>query len=339
MPEQEITPTVRKALRAHSDTLWQYPNVIGTGVGFRRRHGEYTSEIVITVFVSRKFPESYLRYPEIIPRHFPGPNGEPIQTDIIDAGFFRPTGPDTHKYRPVEGGCSIGPIGVGVGDLAGTLGGWAWDNTDNSVVLVTCNHVLTTDDTTMLPSDRDIVQPAVLDGGIESQDTIGQSKRIYPIPVTTNPPYPTVPVDCGVASITVPWSDEILQMGEGIFTTQPPTLGMPVQKRGRTTLLTTGTIVMTDVTVQLGYSSFPTQSANVGPDTFLVASSEGLPFAADGDSGALVASTETDLTGAFPIIGCTFTRICLKRCEDHAPLIAYSRPWTSPRFAPEQLTT
>jgi hypothetical protein len=290
MPEPKITSAVRKTLRAHSNILWRYPNVIGTVVGFRQRAGKYTDEVAIQVYVSRKLAKSSLRYTEMIPPSFWGPDGEAIATDVIEAGSFRLT---NGRYRPVEGGCSIGPIGVGVGDEAGTLGGFAWDTTDQSVVMLTCNHVLTTDDPTTLPNDTSILQPAMLDGGIESQDTIGQSKRIVPIAVSTNAPYPESAVDCGIATITAAWNTDIIDMGRGIFLTAAPEMGMPVQKRGRSTGHTTnGMISATDGQFLVPYEQFPSAFALMGIATsvFQVTSTDGNPFAADGDSGSLIAT-------------------------------------------------
>lgn len=287
--------------------LWRYPNVIGTAVGFRQRAGKYTDEVAIQVYVSRKLAKRSLRYPEIIPPSFWGPDGEAIPTDVIEAGSFRPT---NGQYRPVEGGCSIGPIGVGVGDKAGTLGGFAWDTTDQSVVMLTCNHVLTTDDTTTLPSDTSILQPAMPDGGIEPQDTIGQSKRIVPIAVSPNSPYPESAVDCGVATITATWDPNIIDMGGGIFLTAVPELGMPVQKRGSSTGLTTnGVISATDGQFVVQYEQFPTAYASIGigNSVFQVMAPDGNPFAADGDSGALIATlTENADVEGFPIVGMHF---------------------------------
>jgi len=109
MPEPKIASTVRKTLRAHSEMLWRYPNVIGTAVGFRQRDGKYTDEVVIQVYVSRKLPQSKLRYPAMIPPSISGPDGEPIPTDVFEAGFFRPTNGDPGRYRPVEGGAVLDP--------------------------------------------------------------------------------------------------------------------------------------------------------------------------------------------------------------------------------------
>jgi len=150
----------------------------------------------------------------------------------------------------------------------------------------------------------------MLDGGTEPQDTIGQAKRIVPIQVSQNPPYPEAAVDCGIGSITVPWTPEIIGIGDGIFLTEAPQLGALVQKRGRTTELTTnGRIVSTTGQFLVQYEMFPDEFAliGVGDSVFQVVSTDGNLFATDGDSGALITSTTQSVDiNAFPIVGMHF---------------------------------
>lgn len=76
----------------------------------------------------------------------------------------------------------------GFGDLAGgraslgTLGGWAWDTTDDSLVLLSCQHVLG-------PQGDDVHLGPVL-----SRVKIGTVKRSIAHS-------PAVPLDCGIATI------------------------------------------------------------------------------------------------------------------------------------------
>jgi hypothetical protein len=300
MPDLTFLAAVTRTRRFFDDMLFRYVNVVGVGAGFRRVGGEWTDELAVQVYVSRKYPAAVLGYENTIPPFLPGPDGMSIRTDVIDTGFIR-SAQDTATYRPLQGGCSIGGLDA---FGAGTLGGWAIDSTDQSVVLVTCNHVLCQDSTT-IPADPRVTQPAPLDGGSASQDTIGTIKRILPIPVQAGSgPIPTTPADCGIVSPAVPFYADILQIGPGIYGVQPPQLGDTVQKRGRTTELTSnGKIMGLDINYTAKFG--PTQQAasarigGPGSGAFLIDSTDGNPFAADGDSGSVVFST-TSIGSALP---------------------------------------
>ena len=119
----------------HFETLRAYPNVVGADVGFREHKGQRTDEIAVNVFVHRKVPLAALPYWAALPTHVSGI--EPVRLDVVET---EPTFAfqDTTRYRPVQPGCSIGHQAL---TDAGTLGGWAGDTTDNTIVLLTCNHV------------------------------------------------------------------------------------------------------------------------------------------------------------------------------------------------------
>jgi hypothetical protein len=55
-------------------------NVVGVGVGLRERGGDYTSEVVVVVFVSRKLPAAQLNPDDLIP---PEIDGVPIDVQEI----------------------------------------------------------------------------------------------------------------------------------------------------------------------------------------------------------------------------------------------------------------
>jgi hypothetical protein len=303
MASNEQISLVRRARAVHGDHLVSYPNVIGIAAGFRQRDGIYTDDVAVQVFVSRKHPRRALTSRAVIPPTVSGPDGEPVPTDVIDAGFMQPIA-DTATYRPVEGGCSAGTAAV---DLAGTLGGWAWDDTDQSTVFLTCNHVLTTSDRTVLPADRSVLQPALLDGGTEPGQVIGDGKRIIPIQVSSATPFPVTAVDCGIGTITASFNDEIIAIGPGIFESEAPVLGMNVQKRGRTTELTTnGRITSLDASWNLNYG-LGTATIGSGPSVFNISSTDGNIFADHGDSGSLIFDQSPgSISGSYPAVGLLF---------------------------------
>ena len=91
-----------------------------------------------------------------------------IVTDIIETppAQFQPIDP-TDRTRPVPGGISIGnPLDTG------TIGGWVWDKDDDTIVMLSNDHVFghTAGDCIMQPGP-------VQDGGTCVSDRIGEVKR------------------------------------------------------------------------------------------------------------------------------------------------------------------
>jgi hypothetical protein len=267
-----------------------------------------TDDVAVHVFVSRKYPASALPYwahlPEVVAADEPG---HAVGIDVIDVGFvygFQ----DTTRYRPVPGGCSIGHQSL---NDAGTLGGWAGDNVDDTFVFLSCNHVLANID--VAPPANGVSQPGRLDGGVFPADQIGTLKRFSPIAITGTP-LPTSPVDAAIGTITVGRDDNVLQIGPAIYETAAPVLNMTVQKRGRTTRLTTnGTIDSVNVTLNVNYNKITAgggTTAVVGRvgNTFRVTwpANQGA-FGQPGDSGSLIFSRNAgQLNGTFPVVGMLF---------------------------------
>ena len=61
--------------------LMELPNVVGVGVGLREEGGEYTSEVVVVVFVSEKVPATQLKKDELIPAEIDG-----VRIDVQEIG-------------------------------------------------------------------------------------------------------------------------------------------------------------------------------------------------------------------------------------------------------------
>ncbi|HET9509276.1 MAG TPA: hypothetical protein VFO81_15130, partial [Gaiellaceae bacterium] len=160
MPRPSRETLVRYATELNLESLLGYPNVIGVGTGFREREGRLTSEVVVQVFVERKLGREQLSPLQIVPERVQGYDGATVRTDVVETTVPEAQ-QDTTRYRPVPGGCSIGPE---ASVSAGTLGGWACDNRDDRIVLLSNNHVISNLDT--MPTLRRIVQPARLDGGV-----------------------------------------------------------------------------------------------------------------------------------------------------------------------------
>jgi hypothetical protein len=285
---QSRVSQVMFAQELHTESLLTLPNVIRTGTGYRQSNGEYTNEVCVQIFVERKYPLEQLPPGTIVPTEVTAEEARPIRTDVIETGpldAFQ----DTTRYRPVPGGCSIGPQ---QSNSAGTLGGWAADNTDDTIVLLTNNHVISNLDTQ--PTLRGVCQPGRLDGGTFPADQIGTLKRdvtLTTVP-STSPTLPAVTaVDAAIGTMTVDRTDNVLNVGPAIYELQAPTLGMNVQKRGRTSQLTTnGTITSINGTFTISYRN-RTRLGRIA-NSFVITSTDGNQFSAAGDSGSLITNQQ-----------------------------------------------
>jgi hypothetical protein len=287
------------AQEMNAQRLLSYPNVVGIGTGFREQRERRRDEVVVQAFVQRKYSLDELPDWALLPGAIPGPEGRDVRLDVIDVGYVY-AAQDTTRYRPVPGGCSIGHQSV---VDASTLGGWACDRTDDTIVLLSCNHCIANLNVASVPGG--IVQQGRLDGGAAPADLIGQLKRFIPINIGIPPPGVTA-VDAAIGTITAGRTDNILQIGPAVYELGTPTLGMAVQKRGRTTRFTNnGTITSVGVQVTVNYAGGTTQGL-IG-NAFRVTSTDGNAFANRGDSGSLIFDqTAGVLGGTFPVVGMFF---------------------------------
>lgn len=293
---------VRYAQETNEDYLFGFDNVIGVGTGLRERNDELTNEVCVQVFVERKLPVDRLAPSQVIPGRVRGFEGANVRTDIIAAAIPEAQ-QDTTRYRPVPGGCSIGPERS---VSAGTLGGWACDNTDDTIVMLSNNHVISNLDT--MPVLRRIVQPGRLDGGVLPGDVIGRLKRDQPVNTVANPPtvpIPTSVVDAAIGSINddIDIDHDVLGIGPAIYELRAPAVNMNVQKRGRTTRLTNnGRITTVGGTFRCTYRN-RTRISRIR-NAFRISSTDGNVFSAAGDSGSLIFDQAVgQLNGTLPVVG------------------------------------
>lgn len=299
-PSREIL--VRYAQESNQEQLLALANVVGVGTGLRIRNGKSTDEICVQVFVERKLAPEALDARQTVPARVPGYEGANVRTDVVEA-LVPDALQDTTRYRPVPGGCSIGPEAT---VSAGTLGGWACDQLDETTVLVSNNHVLSNLDT--MPTLRRIVQPARLDSGVLPGDVIGRLKRHQQVNTVANPPtgpVPTSVVDAAIGSIDagIDIDHDVLAIGPAIYELRAPALNMNVQKRGRTTRLTTnGRITTVGATFSCTYRN-RTRISQI-QNAFRITSTDGNPFGSPGDSGSLIFDQAAgQLNGTLPVVG------------------------------------
>lgn len=71
----------------YSETLLGKPNVVGIGVGLREKGGEYSDEIALVVFVSKKVPSAEIDPADLIPNEIEGVPIDVQEIGEISAGL------------------------------------------------------------------------------------------------------------------------------------------------------------------------------------------------------------------------------------------------------------
>jgi len=289
---------VAAAKRAYVRSLMRRRNVVACGVGFKETEGRLTEEPCVVVSVTRKVPAAQLTSKDLVPRYV-----GPVRTDVQEMGVFHAwqLGPKD-RHRPAIPGISCGHPDV----TAGTFGCLVRRGPD--LFILSNNHVLAN----MNRASRGdpIIQPGRFDGGTLA-DQIAVLEEWIPLQMTVKESDCPVAnaaaqvlngvariagsgtrlqalseqaaenrVDCALARPTSP--DLVRPNILGVGTprgTRVGTLGMQVQKMGRTTGHTTGQITQVDVTVQVDYQ---------GQDVFFVDQLIASGMSGGGDSGSAV---------------------------------------------------
>ncbi len=68
-------------MKAHESELLRKANVVGVGVGLRRRGSKYTKELALVVMVRKKVPADQLAPDDLIPAQIDG-----IPVDVQEVG-------------------------------------------------------------------------------------------------------------------------------------------------------------------------------------------------------------------------------------------------------------
>jgi hypothetical protein len=266
--EQEVTA-------AHRDEILRLPNVMGIFTGEKVTGGKPTGQTAVVVSVRKKqdVPEK-----DRVPVELDG-----VPTDVIEEEEFFAFA-DTNRYNPLQGGISIGPIGSGI---YGTLGMVVTDNSTGSPMGLSNYHVFYAVD--MYHTGYPYTQPSMSDGGVIGPDSI--------LTVARGTLGGTI--DAAVAYILPDRRDAtntIVDIGE-ITGTGTATVGMPVSKRGRTTLLTSGSVIATDYSGYIGYHP-PLPSSVLYTDLIRFEGPPGTML--PGDSGSML------MTAGGVIVGLAF---------------------------------
>ena len=256
-----------------------HPDVVGVGIGHRTVRGFPTEELSLKVYVRQKIHPLLVKDGRTIPDEIEG-----VPTDIEEAGEFsiwRPIPPIyQRKVRPAMGGLSIGHYAI----TAGTLSCLVKDA--GETFILSNNHVLANENRGV---DGDpILQPGAFDGGKPDRDVIGRLDTY----VAVDPEGPNL----ADAAIATPFdvhdvTPDILNIGR-LRGTREPTLDEKVMKSGRTTRLTSGTVVDASATLRVGYAT----GAYVFTDQMIIKGERGT-FSAGGDSGSTIVAYDGRAVG------------------------------------------
>ena len=213
----------------------------------------------------------------------------------------------TEQARPIE----LGTSGGNINDISelfccgGTLGSLVQDASGTQYILSN-NHILANTNSAAL--GEDIIQPGLIDQNCfqDPNDVVANLSGFIEIKFSKGRKIPKNKVDAAIAQVVtgaVQTAGSILDISTVSANTVAAFPDQPVQKSGRTTGYTIGTVEAVDVTADVGYSKEcggpPIQVARF-VNQIRITADEG-EFSAGGDSGALVVeSGAVDPTDGLP---------------------------------------
>lgn len=305
--------TIAEAQRAHNAAVGEFldparlrSNVVGLGVGVKWRKGQPTGEPALVVLVTQKLEKDQVSAADLVP-----PKLAEMQTDVLAIGYPFAGGGEpleagmqtlARRIRPAEGGYSVGHFKI----TAGTIATCVYDILPGGTVsppahgigippryyIFSNNHVLANSNNASLGDP--ILQPGPFDGGTDPADRIARLSRF--VPITFEPPVPRALhnnlVDAAIAAGEFHDLDrEIYWIGyvRGWRRKANVTVGMIVQKTGRTTNYTTGRITAINATVDVGYGGGKVARFK---DQIVTTN-----ISAGGDSGSLVTTLDDVAVG------------------------------------------
>lgn len=248
------------------------------GIGRKRVEGEETDKISLRFYIAKKRPLKDLSANEKVPKTFrffsrKAQRNMVVTTDVIEAPVaqLEAVNPES-QVRPAPGGVSCGASGQ-----SGTLGGWVWDATDDTVVMLSNEHVLGS-----VPG-LEILQPSVSDGGSSPADRIGTVKRSV---LRSETEVNTVDCAIGDPDASTLFDAQTLEVGAAVYEIAVPALDLLVEKFGQSSRHTFGRITDADWSGEVGTRRFAdcVRIAPVAPSA---------DWSMGGDSGSLVFAQST----------------------------------------------
>lgn len=240
-------PLLREFLkRLIRDNPFSRFGVHAVGIGRKRVDGQATDRLALLFYADAKISPIQLTRGRRVPasfRTFSAKQNREVElaTDVIESPPPEPFMDLGDEFRPVPGGVSCSSI-THIG--TGTVGGWVWDNTDDTIVMLSNQHVFGNH------VGGAIIQPGTADGGSSPQDRVGRVKRSVSLMLA--PAEPT-PDDCNLVDAAIGEADDsdlfdltVVDVGPAVYDTLDPVIGMNVEKTGQTTGHTTGFVTDVD---------------------------------------------------------------------------------------------
>jgi len=258
---QDFGPAIRAAER-HTPALMQRPGVVGTGVGLDE-DGRPSVRLFLVHGQVRDLPTRL----------------DNVPVSRVVTGYFVPRQDRTARTRPAPIGFSVGHPDI----TAGTLG--ARVTNGSQVFILSNNHILANNNNASLGDAA--LQPGPFDGGSQPNDVIGTLHDFEPISFDSNNQ-----MDAAIALVNgndiSGATPETAGYGAPSTNTVSATVGMGVQKYGRTTGHTFGTVAETNVTVSVCFETrgpFTCARSATFVGQFTVTDGS---FSSGGDSGSLI---------------------------------------------------
>lgn len=302
--KDDLTRAYNKAV----DHVFRLRHVVACGLGYKVKDGKQTDTLSLIVSVVRKVPAAELAPQDLVPQTIEG-----MVTDVVETGRLRALIPldPRGRWRPAQPGISIGHKDI----TAGTFG--LLVQREGEPLILSNNHVLA--DTNAATIGDPIYQPGPADGGT-ANDRLASLLEFEPLDFGDSPAQCQIAetlagflntlarltgsehrlqtirqtaglnvMDAALARPDRPElvKAEILGIGTPIGVSDP-SLGQRVQKTGRTTGHTQGTITQVHVTVDVDYLG---RKARFVDQIF--ASSMSSP----GDSGSAILDMEQQAVG------------------------------------------
>jgi hypothetical protein len=258
----------------------------GIGIGQKMVKGKPTGKLALRFYVTSKVPLAQLPRERRIPSFIRFYSSKLDRDVDLSVDVIESPPPQLHPVdlesavRPVPGGVSCSAL-TSVG--TGTIGGWVWDNTDDTIVMLSNQHVFGN------TAGGAIIQPGTADGGHSPEDRVGQVKRSVPVqPVVGQPGLS----DCNYVDAAIGEADTsdlfdltVVDVGPAVYDTDDPAVGTDVEKTGQTTGHTFGTITDADYNLVLTYPEGEVAMC----DCFRIEpSNPNQLWASNGDSGSIV---------------------------------------------------
>jgi hypothetical protein len=299
--EHEARAAIRPVKESAEDDLIARDGVVAVDIAEKITNGQPTGQLGIVVFVEKKKPETRLSKAQVIPKEI---NGIPTDVQELTVELFSAvryeevsTLVDASAYTTLSGGIGIGPARTvflsppdvptaGNYVFVGTLGAMVKDRSSGATMALTNFHVACVNNSWTV-GDRQ-VQPSRVDGG---SATTGQFGSLTRATLSENVDGSVITVDAGKAS-----TPTVVDIG-GVAGKGLASVGMAVQKRGRTTEHTYGNVVSTDFTVSINYGSdvgVHTLKHQIRIDTDTTKSTR---FSDHGDSGSVIMDSSRNVVG------------------------------------------